>query len=1323
MSRKKTVGEAQLKIELKMGQLNANLKKAKERFTELCSAMEQLNKALPGLQANLDKAMNSASDTATISLLKKEIEDLKTKMAELQAEAKNTSDSIEKETMSLYDLMTAYKNSKSDIQAYKEALAYNRQGSDEYDAISEKIKESELAAKKAKAGIEEYSQAYKKLAKELNTNQKDQKRLNNELETAVKKYGKNSDEAMALRRELKLLRDEQYRLKNELKGSGYEFEEQSKDIDKAKISLKDYTNKTQNLSGALTILKGILLGTAFRKMSEIFIGGNAEIENYTTSFDVLLGSYERANNLINRLYIKAAETPFELTDLAEAEKLLLSFGFTVSESINYLNQLGDVSLGNATKMEALSNAFGKIKSRTNATMRELNQFITNGVPIIGALAETIGVTEQEIRKMVTAGEIGFEDVAAALKHLTSEGGLFYKGLEKQSKTFTGLTSTLADNLNLLGREIGEGAFILLKDELKNLINELETLNETGELDEFKERLGNALTLIVETLINLLDLLIENKETILDIVEVLISFKLGAFAANTALGALSGTMKTFESVTTSAYAILNQFSFALTAMAAVGVYEFNQVKLAEQELIGSTKQVIKENENLVKSYNKNVSMLDINKEKALGLSDELELLMKIENKSVEEKEAIASVIEQLNAIYPELNMHYSDERDELNKNIKSLDDYIKSYKSYAELKSTQSAYEDALSQQTKLQAEWEVQSKKLKEIIAKDLEIDFTTMNTPDFGEWLESAWANTLNEQEFAVVKEALEELAVEIKENEEFVEILENKITELAGAEEDLGNKTNNLTNEEYEINEETERLVDLTDKYLDKINGVTEALEDEEGAYEDTNEKQVDYLKNLELLNDAINENQKEGKLSSATLMKLVEIYPDLLEKIELTADGYRLESDMLDILKKKAADTANAQIASSAAATAQIISDIEKQMEALELANPDAEYTELSPYAYHSKLDIPGYDDLVERRAKLQELLKKQMEDSQKLIAIQKGTSYEKNNTGGSKNYEKQYEKEIRDLKYKYDMELITAEEYYNKLEKIVNTNYANGSKEWQNYTVQIKQGRDKLTEEARKALKQEYEDRVDAYEQYTEDEEFYGRLSSDDKIKRLEDEKKIIADAYNKQIITYKEYAAKIREIDKDIYSTQKEAFQDAYDDIEKLRDDKYKKAVDAINRYYDDIEAAEEARERERTLDELRKTEALYEGAVSRAGQEKLKSIQEDIRQLEMEKAKTAREAARTDDLEKLEEEYDKLKDYQDDYFNAVKTGAYDTAEAVRLMAEQINKYFNNVARLVGSGQMYSENNNNTNIINQTNNVYDAAGARGVIDMTKIMFSY
>ena len=223
--------------------------------------------------------------------------------------------------------------------------------------------------------------------------------------------------------------------------------------------------------------------------------------------------------------------------------------------------------------------------------------------------------------------------------------------------------------------------------------------------------------------------------------------------------------------------------------------------------------------------------------------------------------------------------------------------------------------------------------------------------------------------------------------------------------------------------------------------------------------------------------------------------------------------------------------------------------------------------------------------------------------------------------------------------------------------------------------------------------------------------------------MEDEKKIIADAYNKQIITYKEYAAKIREIDKDIYSTQKEAFQDAYDDIEKLRDDKYKKAVDAINRYYDDIEAAEEARERERTLDELRKTEALYEGAVSRAGQEKLKSIQEDIRQLEMEKAKTAREAARTDDLEKLEEEYDKLKDYQDDYFNAVKTGAYDTAEAVRLMAEQINKYFNNVARLVGSGQMYSENNNNTNIINQTNNVYDAAGARGVIDMTKIMFSY
>ena len=72
---------------------------------------------------------------------------------------------------------------------------------------------------------------------------------------------------------------------------------------------------------------------------------NAEIEQYQTSFEVMTGSAEEASKLVEDLKKMGAETPFELSDLAQTTQLLMNYGFTAEEAKNRLKMLGDISQG------------------------------------------------------------------------------------------------------------------------------------------------------------------------------------------------------------------------------------------------------------------------------------------------------------------------------------------------------------------------------------------------------------------------------------------------------------------------------------------------------------------------------------------------------------------------------------------------------------------------------------------------------------------------------------------------------------------------------------------------------------------------------------------------------------------------------------------------------------------------------------------------------------------------------------------------------------------------------------------------------------------
>lgn len=180
---------------------------------------------------------------------------------------------------------------------------------------------------------------------------------------------------------------------------------------------------------------------------------NQQMEDYTNTFTVMLGSAEDAAKKVEELKKFAAATPFSMADLADSTKTLLAFNVSSEKSTGIMKMLGDVALGNADKFSRLSTAYGKANSLGKLTGEVYQQMVEAGFNPLNVIAQETGESMEELQKRMAAGKISVSELEKAFKKATSEGGQFYKGMESASKTTSGLISTLKDNAQALVGEI------------------------------------------------------------------------------------------------------------------------------------------------------------------------------------------------------------------------------------------------------------------------------------------------------------------------------------------------------------------------------------------------------------------------------------------------------------------------------------------------------------------------------------------------------------------------------------------------------------------------------------------------------------------------------------------------------------------------------------------------------------------------------------------------------------------------------------------------------------------------------------------------------
>lgn len=248
---------------------------------------------------------------------------------------------------------------------------------------------------------------------------------------------------------------------------------------------------------SITAFKGLAIGvgaitTAIAGVGAATVGYTANVEQLQTSFEVMTGSAQKAEQVMDRISQLGAETPFEMTDLAETTQLLMNYGFAADDAINRMTMLGDIAQGNADKMNSIATAYGQMSSAGKVSLEDVKQMIEAGFNPLQEISESTGESMASLYDRISKGTLAVDEITAAMQRATSEGGKYYQSMQKQSETLSGLFSTIQDNAQQLGAKIFDPVTDSLREQvLPEAISILDELDAAFDAKGF-DGLTNAL---------------------------------------------------------------------------------------------------------------------------------------------------------------------------------------------------------------------------------------------------------------------------------------------------------------------------------------------------------------------------------------------------------------------------------------------------------------------------------------------------------------------------------------------------------------------------------------------------------------------------------------------------------------------------------------------------------------------------------------------------------------------------------------------------------------------------------------------------------------
>ena len=220
------------------------------------------------------------------------------------------------------------------------------------------------------------------------------------------------------------------------------------EADDMEQSILDFAQK-----GAMYI-QAYLVGQGMTGLLQSIVEVRGQFQQLEIAFGTMLGSEQKAKDLMDQMITTAAKTPFDLAGIAGGAKQLLAYGTAADKVNDTLVRLGNIAAGLSIPLNDIVYLYGTTMVQGRLYAQDVRQFTGRGIPLVKELAKMYGVTAEEINNMVSAGKIGFPEVEKVLNGMTDAGGQFYNLMEKQSASLTGMLSNLSDAWDSMLNDIG-----------------------------------------------------------------------------------------------------------------------------------------------------------------------------------------------------------------------------------------------------------------------------------------------------------------------------------------------------------------------------------------------------------------------------------------------------------------------------------------------------------------------------------------------------------------------------------------------------------------------------------------------------------------------------------------------------------------------------------------------------------------------------------------------------------------------------------------------------------------------------------------------------
>lgn len=278
---------------------------------------------------------------------------------------------------------------------------------------------------------------------------------------------------------------------------GDDLETVSKQSEKATSGIKGFADKCNKMTGALSAIAAVQLGSVFTGMAGGILNmgiasvqAAAQMRQYEIAFQTMLKSAEAGTQMLRDLQQFAAETPFDVPGVVSAGQQLMAFGFKAEEIIPMLTNLGDAASGLGLGTEGVSRlayALGQMQTSGKLNAQDMMQLTSAGISAWDMLAQAAGKTVAEMKDLCSKGAI---DSKAAVQTIVAGmneqfGGMMAKTSDEVAGLLANIKETAGNTSAAVGKYLTEAFNIkgILKDvsdRLGEFQQKMQTATEQGK---------------------------------------------------------------------------------------------------------------------------------------------------------------------------------------------------------------------------------------------------------------------------------------------------------------------------------------------------------------------------------------------------------------------------------------------------------------------------------------------------------------------------------------------------------------------------------------------------------------------------------------------------------------------------------------------------------------------------------------------------------------------------------------------------------------------------------------------------------------------------